>query len=184
MSREKSNTAGLVLLVIVILVAILFVTPVWRFSCSRVFMHDFLGMDHVMTAPGVFFTTTNFVRLVPLIVMLVLWAAVALWVYHDAERRGQSGVLWGLFVFVGNIIGLIVYLILRVSSPEIAGGVPGATTKCPNCSGTIRSTYVACPYCGIKLSKHCNNCGKPVEPDWKACPHCGQRLGDSPSPPG
>ncbi|MCD6457287.1 MAG: PLDc N-terminal domain-containing protein [Thermoproteales archaeon] len=45
--------------------------------------------------------------------MFILWIAVVIWVYKDAEKRGENGVLWLLVVLVGGIIGLIVYLILR-----------------------------------------------------------------------
>ena len=179
MSAEKSNAAGLVVLVIVIVIAFMFITPFFPFSCSRVFLHDFMGMDRTIIGPGMMLTTTNLARVLPLLFMLVLWGAVALWVYHDAERRGQSGLLWGLFVFVGNIIGLIVYLIVRVSSPEASQGKTGVTMKCPGCSGTIRSTYVACPYCGVKLGRNCDACGKRVEAGWKACPYCGKLLDES-----
>ena len=45
--------------------------------------------------------------------MFILWIAVVIWVYKDAEKRGENGVLWLLVVLVGGIVGLIVYLILR-----------------------------------------------------------------------
>lgn len=176
MSRKKSNTLGMVVLVAVIMCAFLLITPFFRFSCSRLFIHDFLGMDTELIGPGLALTQGNLIHVLPLVVMLFLWGAVALWVYHDAERRGHSGLLWALFVFIGNIIGLIIYLILRVSSPDVADTGPGVTAKCPSCSGTIQSSYVACPYCGIKLENNCKSCGKHVEPGWKACPFCGERL--------
>jgi DNA-directed RNA polymerase subunit RPC12/RpoP len=106
-----------------------------------------------------------------------LWGAVALWVYHDAERRKHSGLLWGLFVFIGNIIGLIIYLIVRASSPDTSSALaPATAAKCPNCAKPIQNTYVACPHCGINLAKKCAHCGKHAELDWKVCPYCGQVM--------
>jgi DNA-directed RNA polymerase subunit RPC12/RpoP len=178
MSREKGNTPGIVILVAVILIAFLFITPFFRFSCSRVFLHDFLGLENGLVTPGLALAPGNIMHLVPLVLMLLVWGAVTLWVYHDAERRGHSGLLWGLFVFIGNVIGLIIYLILRVPSPDAADTGPGVPAKCPSCSNTIQSSYVACPFCGIKLENSCNSCGKPVEAGWKACPYCGAKLND------
>ena len=176
MPRDKSKTTGVVLLVAVMIIAFMFVTPLFRFSCSRVFMHDFLGVDDRVMAPTLALSYHNMAYMVPLLVMVLLWGAVALWVYHDAERRGHSGLLWGLFVFIGNLIGLIIYLILRFSSVYEPETGAGTTAKCPGCSGTIRSTYVACPYCGRKLASSCQGCGKQVETDWKACPWCGTAI--------
>ena len=42
---------------------------------------------------------------------------LAIWVYMDAESRGESGVLWLLVVLIGGVIGLIVWLVVR--PPEL-----------------------------------------------------------------
>ena len=42
---------------------------------------------------------------------------LAVWVYMDAESRGESGVLWLLVVLIGNIVGLIAWLVVR--PPEL-----------------------------------------------------------------
>ena len=183
MSQQSKNTFGLVLLVVVILVAFLFLTPAFRFSCSRVFMHDILGMDTTLFAPGTFFSDFGIARFLPLLVMFVLWGAVSVWVYQDAERRGYSGLLWGLFVFIGNIIGLIIYLIIRASSTDLTfAPFPGRSDKCPNCSRPVRKSFVACPHCGTDLISKCGQCEKKIEPDWRICPYCGQNLNqDEPS---
>ncbi len=46
-------------------------------------------------------------------VFLLIWLAVLIWVYKDAKRRGKSGLLWFLVVLFLNIIGLIIWLIVR-----------------------------------------------------------------------
>jgi hypothetical protein len=178
MSQKKSDTLGLALLVLVFLAAFLFVNPMFRFSCSRLFMHDFLGM-HTSGPESVFLVQHGLTRFLPLTILFFLWAAVSLWVYRDAERRNHSGLLWGLFVFVGNVVGLIIYLILRTSSPEATAPVTAATAKCPSCGGPTQTDYVACPHCGVGLSNSCPGCGKRVEPGWKACPFCGGSLTDN-----
>ena len=177
MSKSDGNKAGFIILAAVFVVAFLLVNPLFRFSCSRVFMHDFLGMHPGDMTNGVFVFNPGISGFIPLTIMFFLWVAVAVWVYRDAERRNHNGLLWGIFVFIGNIVGLIVYLILRSSSPQPSGTVVAATTaQCPSCAGPIQKSYVACPHCGVKLSKDCSQCGKRAELDWKVCPYCGNSM--------
>jgi hypothetical protein len=177
MSKSDSSKAGLVILAVVFVAAFLLVNPLFRFSCSRVFMHDFLGMHPGDMSSGLFLSNYGIARFVPLTIMFFLWAAVAVWVYRDAERRSHNGLLWALFVFIGNVVGLIIYLILRSSSPETSAAlVTTATAKCPSCAGPIQKSFVACPHCGVKLSKDCSQCGKRAELDWKVCPYCGNAM--------
>jgi len=47
------------------------------------------------------------------LVMLIIWLFVCFWVYKDANKRGENGVLWALIVLlVLGIIGLIIYFLL------------------------------------------------------------------------
>ena len=48
---------------------------------------------------------------------IILWGAVLIWVYRDAEKRGMSGILWLLLVLIGNVIGLLIYAIVRSETP-------------------------------------------------------------------
>ena len=109
--------------------------------------------------------------------LLVLWIGVIVWVYRDAERRNMNGVLWALLVFFGNLIGLLIYLIVRSDSRPAAQAQPkDAGAPCPSCQKPAAGGYAYCPHCGATLRTVCPNCAKPVEKDWKACPHCGKRL--------
>lgn len=51
--------------------------------------------------------------------MVLLWFVIAIllavWVYKDAESRGESGVLWLIIVILTGIIGLIIWLLVRPS---------------------------------------------------------------------
>ena len=49
----------------------------------------------------------------PQVIGLIIAAAIAFFVYKDAESRGMSGIGWGLFTFLLCIIALPVYLIVR-----------------------------------------------------------------------
>jgi len=123
----------------------------------------------------------NFFRLFPAtvvsFVLLIIWIFVIVWVYRDAERRGMNGILWGLLVFIGNIIGLLIYLILRSDSLSSQSISPTIHTKCPECSTPVSQKYAFCPHCGASMAGPvCPDCGKTVEKDWLACPHCGKNL--------
>ena len=43
----------------------------------------------------------------------IIHLIVLIWLYKDAERRGESGVLWLLVGLIAGIIGLIIWLIVR-----------------------------------------------------------------------
>jgi len=50
-------------------------------------------------------------------VWFIVAILIAVWVYRDAEKRGESGVLWLLIVLITGIIGLIIWLIVRSDKP-------------------------------------------------------------------
>ncbi len=54
--------------------------------------------------------------IIPLVVFLVglavYWLGLPLWVYLDASARGEPAVLWGGFVLLANLVGLLAYLIV------------------------------------------------------------------------
>jgi hypothetical protein len=58
-----------------------------------------------------------FLPFVFLAVWLVIAILIAVWVYRDAEKRGESGVLWLIIVLITGIIGLIIWLIIRRDKP-------------------------------------------------------------------
>jgi len=121
------------------------------------------------------------------IAFILLWGAVLVWVYRDAEKRGMSGVLWLLLVLIGNVIGLLIYAIVRSETPvrrPAQGGQAGGPACCPPeacaaCGKPVTPGYAFCPHCGRSLKKTCPVCGKPVEEGWKACPSCGASLDPS-----
>jgi hypothetical protein len=102
----------------------------------------------------------------------------------------MSGLLWALLVFIGNLVGLLIYLIVRQDNPrydEPAGspasspaGPPTDALKkpstCPACQKPVEKGFVYCPHCGASLQKTCPGCGRAAEAAWKVCPHCGASL--------
>lgn len=128
--------------------------------------------DHWHFGPGwMRFTSLSILSFL----FLVIWIVVIVWVYRDAERRGMNGVLWALLVFLGNLIGLLIYLIVRSDSARASRAEP-PPQSCPKCEKTVSSGFAYCPHCGAPMQKVCPACGKKVEESWKACPHCGEGL--------
>jgi RNA polymerase subunit RPABC4/transcription elongation factor Spt4 len=124
---------------------------------------------------------------IPLIVLpvalILLWGAVLIWVYRDAEMRGMNGILWLLLVLIGNVIGLLIYAIVRSETPVRRAGqggakeeAPPAAETCSACGKTLTPGFAFCPYCGKATKGTCPACGKPVESGWKVCPACGATI--------
>jgi RNA polymerase subunit RPABC4/transcription elongation factor Spt4 len=114
---------------------------------------------------------------------IILWGAVLIWVYRDAEKRGMSGILWLLLVLIGNVIGLLIFAIVRSETPvrrpaegAAAGPACCPTEACKGCGKPLGPGFEFCPYCGQGLKKTCPACHKPVQDDWKVCPSCGAGI--------
>lgn len=114
--------------------------------------------------------------------LFALLIAVLVWVYRDAERRGMSGILWALIVFIGHLVGLVIYFIVRsdhpVRSPSPVGSPPAPPRPrlCPQCGKIADKNHAFCPFCGARIEAVCPKCAKPVETGWLACPSCGEKL--------
>lgn len=81
------------------------------------------------------------VMMVPAIIAAIFAASVAMlvWVARDAKNRGMdNAVVWMLFVFLANVIGLIVYIFSR---PQ------GNLVRCANCRNKRLQVSTRCPHC-------------------------------------
>jgi hypothetical protein len=97
----------------------------------------------------------------PFIILLIvasLWFVagilLCLWVYEDAKSRGMEGALWVLIVLVANVIGFIVYLMVREENrprPLISTQFGRQTRFCSNCGSEHALN-----------AKFCSNCGRPI----------------------
>ena len=177
MATSTAKTIGLILLVIIIIFFAFQMTPLilTPFGFFSGFLHLMRGPDisRISFWPYRFFTTTSLSVLY--LALFIIWILVIVWVYRDAERRGMNGVLWALLVFIGNLIGLLIYLIVRTDSLPVSKSPP-TVYSCPNCKEPVSSNFVFCPNCGVRLHPVCTQCHKPVEKNWQVCPHCGQKL--------
>ena len=181
MATSTGKTIGLLALIFIALLFLMHLTPGLP---GLIFNLHPLAHISVLSNIGNFmhtgfgFPPSWFVYQILPLGLLVLWIAVILWVYRDAERRNMNGVLWGLLVFVGNIIGLIIYLILRNEgiAPQSSTSSGPGSRLCPSCSVMVQPGFAFCPHCGSKVEAECPACRKPVSRKWKLCPFCGERL--------
>jgi len=178
MSASTTKTLGLVLVVLAILFIGFRLTPLILAPLGV-----FSGARHSLRAPVALhrsnfwpfgFINFSFFSIFAL-AGIILWIAVIIWVYRDADRRRMNGVLWALLVFIGNLIGLLIYLIVRSDNP-VRPREAGVAPSCPKCGKSVADSHVFCPYCSQRLQPVCPKCGKTLETGWQACPHCGEKL--------
>lgn len=167
---QSNKTSGILLFVLIIILFVFLVLPFFRIALHSLGMPMregfFFGPLSAFRGPAVIF--------IPLVIITFIWLLISIWVYNDAERNGMSGILWGLLVFFGNLIALIIYLIVRSST---SSSVVGASKKsCPQCKSPIQPDFTVCPHCGASLRNTCPKCHKNVQNNWKLCPYCGESL--------
>jgi len=177
MANSTGKTIGIILVVIIGAMFFLRATPFFL-APFGVVSNAFDRVDTSLSN-GVHFWSRGSLGLplVPLLslVMLILWIVVIVWVYRDAERRNMNGVLWALLVFIGNLIGLLIYLIVRSDNP-LASEKKLGSYICSSCKNPIDPNHKFCPHCGESLNDICTSCKKPVKEEWKVCPNCGNKL--------
>jgi hypothetical protein len=88
-----------------------------------------------------------------------------------------------LLVLVFNILGLVIYLILRPRETLAESYARSLEEEallqeleeqgiCPSCKRYITAEFVICPYCRTQLKEPCIKCGRPLSFNWLACPYC------------
>lgn len=89
------------------------------------------------------------------------------YIYADAKRRGMRYVMWTLLaIFVPDLIGVILYFILRDALPP----------ECATCHTLVLARYAFCPSCGTAMKPVCPQCGKALERSWRNCAYCGTKV--------
>lgn len=102
-----------------------------------------------------------------LIGILATWVGLCFYVYHDSAQRGMNRVLWTLVaIFTPNLLGFVVYLILR--KPLLQ--------QCPGCSRRLEPQWAYCTNCGTPLKRKCPACQAVVLEYQKFCGVCGTSV--------
>ncbi|MCK4454911.1 MAG: zinc ribbon domain-containing protein [Thermoplasmata archaeon] len=118
--------------------------------------------------------------LVCVVIWYVVLIMIAIWVYRDAESRGMSGALWLLIVLLANIVGLIVYLVVRTDRPQY-GYYPRQQPyqqyqyqqPPPTQPPPAAAPPPAQPQPDVRF---CSNCGASLPPGASHCPNCGTKV--------
>lgn len=89
------------------------------------------------------------------------------YIYADAKRRGMRYVMWTLLaIFVPDLIGIILYFILRDPLPA----------ECAKCHTIVLARFAFCPNCGAVTRPVCPQCGKTLDQAWSNCGYCGTKV--------
>lgn len=122
------------------------------------------------------------------VIWFVIWIAIAVWVYRDAEERGMSGVLWLIVVIFLGLIGLIVYLVVRTDKPQYGyypqqqpyqqypqypQQPPPAQPPPGDAPPPAAAPPPAQPQPDVRF---CSNCGASLPPGAGHCPNCGTKI--------
>lgn len=122
--------------------------------------------------------------------LVIFWLVVVGWVWADSGERTTKRslrILYILIVFILNIPGLIIYLIIRPSETieQIYWGdlerryLKFETSElgdCPSCCTQLYPGYEHCPNCGFEIKKKCPSCQMLVSRDSKYCVYCGTQI--------
>lgn len=126
-----------------------------------------------LIAGGPLFLAAASMSLVGLLAYAAILVGPACWVLYDARKRGvQRPFVWALFALIGNVIGAIVYVIVRDEQPK--------QRSCGACGRRVQSDHAACPWCGTvqtSSKRTCGHCHGDLEIDWRFCPYCRNEVG-------
>ena len=129
------------------------------------------------------------------IVSLVISIILALWIFRDSQKRGDSldlVLLWTVGTLLCWFAVFPVYALWwrrRQSLPERRSGTGAAEpergnepkdatdkVECPRCMSDVPASFTRCPHCGTALHEECPACGALLPPDGTSCSACGADL--------
>lgn len=129
------------------------------------------------------------------IAALIVFVFVAIWMYRDAEGRGMSGALWVVllllaslfFSFIGGLVVLVIYLIVRTERPYGAypggygygyGGYPPAypPPAYPPPAPTPATPAAPAAPAPPRQPTNCKSCGAPLAANASFCSSCGSKV--------
>ncbi len=103
--------------------------------------------------------------------LIGIWLCI--WIYRDADARGENGALWVIILLISSLIGLIVWLVVRSDKPIVNPRITASNYRAQSPEYTPPTPKTKIPPPGKKF---CKNCGKPIPPNSAFCPHCGIRF--------
>jgi RNA polymerase subunit RPABC4/transcription elongation factor Spt4 len=120
--------------------------------------------------------------------LLAVYVGMLVWTWRDIRARSNdllAAFLSVLVVLVFNLMGLVLYLILRprekladVYERELAEEALLQDIEdryvCPECNRRVEADYLLCPACQVRLRKRCVGCDRLMNLQWIVCPYCGE----------
>ncbi len=117
---------------------------------------------------------------------IFFWIVVLGWVWVDAGERTTNRtfrIVSVLLVGIFNILGLIIYLIVRPRQTiqEVYWAdlerryLKYETTElgdCKKCGFQLQPGFVSCPSCSEVLKVKCSGCEVNIDKNWRYCPFC------------
>ncbi len=140
-------------------------------------MHDW--MNNMMMGGGSMMMGGGFIMMIiPIAVLLISSILFSRFVYHDATHRHFSNAdVWGFVAFFLNILGLILYILLRggYTIQEPVGQVTRTDSSVKMGSTTISSnaTLQTKPEILKQAPFYCPMCGGERAPSANFCTKCG-----------
>jgi RNA polymerase subunit RPABC4/transcription elongation factor Spt4 len=129
---------------------------------------------------------TTLIIIYLLLSVIAMWIALITWTYNDIKNRSRERLMRVgavLLVVVFNVIGLLIYLMVRPretlseiyeKSLEEEALLQEIEEKlsCPGCGQPTKENWQICPNCHTQLKRVCGNCRRLVELNWGICPYC------------
>lgn len=122
--------------------------------------------------------------------LVVIWFFIAVWVWIDSGERTRN-ILFRIFsvllVAPFNVVGLIIYLILRPKE-TIENVYWGDLERryllyetselgdCPQCGDQLSPGFNICPSCSYELKVKCKGCEMMLDRKWNFCPYCKEKV--------
>lgn len=138
-------------------------------------------------------SNTNFSMVISVLqlIFVIFWIFVLGWVWVDAgERttRTSSKFVSVLLVGILNIVGLLIYLIIRPKQTlqdlywidlerRYLKYETAELGDCPNCKSSLQPGFNLCPKCGYGIKQQCSSCQVWIDKNYNYCPFCGQTMG-------
>ena len=115
----------------------------------------------------------------------VFTGALVFWTWRDAYRRGAMAWFWGLVVAIFNVVGWIIYIIVRPpeyadgrarTRPRDTGEGSHAAARPRDLPGVPQAGGEGLPDLPILHEEAaqglCIECGKALKLNWAVCPYC------------
>ena len=120
--------------------------------------------------------------------LLAIYVGMLVWTWRDIRARSNdmlAAFLSVLIVLVFNLLGLVLYLVLRprekladVYERQLAEEALLQDIEdryvCPECDRRVEADYLLCPTCQVRLRKRCASCDRLMNLQWIVCPYCGE----------